>query len=157
MKDIAELLAAPRDARTAATSLSYRLEHAVGGYFVRGGGAGQEKPWRMIYYDPAFDFNDYNSAIALVPENIVACVSEELRLALVRADHLDHFRRDAADYGLAFCPLESLTAAELCCAAPERLPEPMLQAFANAGGTSDLNPKCFSALQLAENMNKNRR
>ena len=170
MKDLVELLAAARHDDTGAEfSLTYRLEHIVGGYFVQGEGVGAPMPWLTVYYDASFEYNDYNSMIALVPENIAAYIHSGLRIAFVRAEHLARFQSDARGYGLAFVPLESFEEETLCCRAPERLPEalrgvawlenrPAVGAAGIIGGNAAqgrrLDPARFSLESLARWMNE---
>ena len=151
MKDLPEIVrSAQPGERWAEGPLTSHLERRVEGYFVRGERAGGAKPWLLCYYDPDFQYIDYNSTVALTPENVIACVSLRLRLAFVRQAHLEHCARDVAGYGLALEPLESLEGAELRVRDPQKLPEFFRGVPWGEGG---LDPEGFSALGLAEVMN----
>ena len=150
MKDISQLLAAQRDALAEERSLTYRLEHAVGGYFVRGEGGGHPAFWLTVYHDARYEYNDYNSMIELVPENVAAYVSTALRFAFVRADHLERFRRDAGGFGLACAAVADFAAEALCCADLDALPAPL---NGLPWGASALDPSRFSVRELVRFMN----
>ena len=124
------------------------------GYFVRGEGPGRSAPWLTVYYDAHYEYNDYNSLIELVPENVAAYVSLELRFAFVRADLLERFRADARGCGLACVPAADFAAEEFCCADPSALPAPLNELPWGAGGADLLNPAHFSVWALVECMNK---
>ena len=153
MKEIAELLALPHDALTDARSISYRLEQAVDGYFVRGEGPGRSAPWLTVYYDAHYEYNDYNSMIELVPENVAAYVSLELRFAFVRSDLLERFQADARGCGLACAAVEDFASKSLSCADPGALPAPLKRLVWGKNGGYALDPEGFSVHELAVFLN----
>ena len=154
MKEIAELLAIPHDDLTDARSISYRLEQAVDGYFVRGERPGRSDPWLTVYYDARYEYNDYNSLIELVPENIAAYVAMELRFAFVRADIMERFREDVHGCGLACAPIDDFAAKALCCADPNALPAPLNGLTWRKSGGHALDPAGFSVRELVTTLNE---
>lgn len=101
-------------------SLSAQLEAFTGGYFVSGEGFNE---WIKIYYCESYH-ESKNSIHELVhPENLIAYVSLNRKMALILSKYMDKLKKDTVGYGLAYYPFDSFDTKEYFCLTPENMPK----------------------------------
>lgn len=124
MYEITEILMnqKKRNEVTVDFSLTGTLEAIIRGYYVEGEGGVNPDRWLRVYYSPLADPEKTIISTFKFPESLVAYVSLDDQIAIVKNEILNKFKVDTDGYGLSYYSTESFDIEEYFYSSKEQLP-----------------------------------